>query len=461
MGGETMSENPEERPTEEPTERPTEPSKEEPTEKKEWYCIEHGPVVPREVHGRSFCPTCNKLLSKTPYDRGEEVEEGEGEAEEDVVTPPEVETIEAARILIRGRLKQVYGVGKGLNVVMRSLYDDPSPMRDPLVLHSWIKSLAPKANDQQLSVMVIKPLFSQFPTLPQAIDKYVASMHPPQQPPAYWGWPMTGQPYQHLYPAPPGGAPSYPTGSGYTYPGYPYSYPPSQPYPPWPGSQPGKPPKTYKVVVDGQEIETDESGFRAWTKYLDDRKKEEAEEERQKEAHELKTKKLEEEIKGIGKEEHLVKVKVGEEEQEVPASIAHLYLGGGDSEEVKALREKLDEEREERHKGDIKRLEDKIEGRPTLSDQIEYVRSMAPYFGYHEGARSTLDVLDSIRGDVQLTAQQILNKMPSPGGGFSPDVKRTPGERRRKAEEIQKGLRKSEEILEAEDSLIRASAKVT
>lgn len=42
--------------------------------------------------------------------------------------------------------------------------------------------------------------------------------------------------------------------------------PPYQPYQP-------RPEKTYKLVVDGQEIETDEKGFMAWKTYLDDRKK--------------------------------------------------------------------------------------------------------------------------------------------------------------------------------------------
>jgi len=63
-----------------------------------------------------------------------------------------------------------------------------------------------------------------------------------------------------------------------TYPQVPpaQALPPHQPYQPY--TQPPQPPpqfrpKVYKLVVDGQEIETDEAGFRAWKEYLDRRER--------------------------------------------------------------------------------------------------------------------------------------------------------------------------------------------
>ena len=170
-------------------------------------------------------------LLEEAEEEGEEGEEGE---EAEVVTPPEVETIEEARDFIRERLDMVYGVGKAINVVMRALYDDPSSMRDPTLLHAFIKSLAPKANDQQLSVMVIKPLYAQLPTLPTSVSQYLSSMQPPPQPPFYWGMPTGWQPYRHLYPtqsvSSPYGYSTDPYGNQ-QHPGYPYPSPPVYPNP--------------------------------------------------------------------------------------------------------------------------------------------------------------------------------------------------------------------------------------
>ena len=215
-------------------------------------------------------------------------------------------------------------------------------------------------------------------------------------------------------------------------------------------------------MVDGQEIETDESGFRAWRVYLDERERARRKAEQREEEHELMKRKLEEEIKEVAgsKAEDRVSVKVGDETLEVPASIAPLYLKG-ENEEVRNLRKQLEDEREGRHRVEMQRLEEKIDNRPTLNDQIDYVRSMAPYFGFNQGGRTTLDVVDSLRGDLQSTAQALLNKLPAPGGeGFQPEVRRTPQERSDMAGRIKLGLEKTEEIMEAENELIRATSKV-
>ena len=394
---------------------------------------------------------------------GELREEEEGvEPGPGVVKPPEVETIEQAISFIESRLKKVYGVGQAASVAISGLRDDPTPLRDATVLHSFIKSLAPRTNDNQLSVMVIRPLYAKFPGLPLSVDRVLQSMQP-YQPPTYWGWGrpvQPGQPQTYGY-QPPGT--QYPPGSYVpTFPfqsPYGYGYPPNYPiYPPAGGRTP---PKTYKVVVDGQEIETDESGLRAWNEYIKKRESEASEETRRQEEHELRMKKLEEEITAIGpKDETKVPVKIGEKEVEVPASLAHLYLEKGESKDVKELREKLDDEREERHKADIEHLREDVKNRPTLAEQVEYVKTMAPYFGFHSGGRTTLDIVDSLRGDVHATADKILSKMPGVGEEFSPEVRRTPEERRKLAQQLQTGLDTTKEILEAENELIRAASQV-
>ena len=189
------------------------------------------------------------------------------------------------------------------------------------------------------------------------------------------------------------------------------------------------------------------------------------------EEHELRTKKLEAEILKItaetggsegSKGESLVKVKVGEDETiEVPANIAHLYLKRDDK-EVKDLQDKLEREREDRHKAEMKRLEEKIDNQPSqpsFLDQLEYYERTGQRLGLRQTGRTTMDVLDSFRGDVQATAQQLLNRLPTPGAEFKPEITRSPEERRKAAETIKSRLEKSEEILKAEDELLKAVAE--
>ncbi|MEM4480849.1 MAG: hypothetical protein QXG58_06375 [Candidatus Bathyarchaeia archaeon] len=368
--------------------------------------------------------------------------------------PPEVETIEEAIAFIKERLAQVYGVGKNDRIIVKALEDDPTPLRDGNLLHAFIKSLAPRAYDAHLSTSVIKPLYVRFPNLAQAVDKYLGGTQPQQAPYAYQPSPQQTYGYTFYYPSP-----TYP-------PCYPF-YPPSTYAPQYPhfAYQP-KPPKTYKIVVEGQEIETDESGFMAWQRFL--REKEEYE--RRKQEHELTMKKLEAEIKKITeetgrKEEPRIPVKIGDREVEVPASLAPLYLRGDNetARKVEELSKKLEEEREARHKAELEMVQrdlEELKKRPGFFEELRSFQEIAPMLGFQKGGRTTADLLDSLAERLDQRAAQLLNKIPAPGGEWKPEVKRTPEERVEKAEEIKRRLERSEEILQAEDELIKAAAKV-
>jgi hypothetical protein len=432
-----------------------------------------------EVEIKKRCPICKQIvddkgtyfhfrnnhpdLNWEEWKNQFEVVEVKKEEGEGVPKPPEVEIIEAALEFIKERLPQIYGIEKYTGLIVRTLKDNPAPLRDPVTLHAFIKNLAPKVYDAHLSTFVINPLFAQYPNLPQAVDKYFGGFasqtpylyQPSVYQPPYPFWQhypphqFNPQPPQHFSYYPPYYTAPYP----YHQPPYQYSY------------QPPKPPKTYKIVVEGQEIETDEAGFMAWQRY----KREMEEYELRKKQYELEMKKLEEEIKKIAEErgtkETLVPVKIGDKEYQVPASLAPLYLRGSDeaSKKIEELSKKLEEEREARHKAEIevikKELEE-IKKSPSFLEQLKAYQMVAETLGYHKTGKTTADLIDSLSERVDKTAQLLIQRITLPHGEWKPEVVRTPEERVKKAEEIKQKLAKSEEILKAEEELIRAAAKV-
>jgi len=386
--------------------------------------------------GMSFA-TMQEYAAHMRWKHRKEEEEGVGV---EAPKPPEVETIEEAIAFIKDRLAQVYGVGKNDRLILRALQDNPAPLRDGNLLHAFIKSMAPKAYDAHLSTFVIGPLYANFPNLAQAVDKLLSTTVPtvPYVP---------ATPYTQNVP--------------YAYSSTAYAYPPTWfgnypqmwTYPPHPQTwyQP-KPLKAYKIVVDGQEIVTDEEGFRAWKDY-----------EMKKQEHELRMKKLEQEI--TEKKETTIPVKIGDKEFQVPVSLAPLYLKGTDetSKKIDELSRKLEEEREARHKAEleiVKRDLEELKKRPSVLEELQIYEGIAQRLGYQRGGKTTVDLLDSLAERIDQRAAQILNKIPTPGGEWKPAVTRTPEERVKKAEEIKQKLERSEEILKCEDELIKAASKV-
>lgn len=366
---------------------------------------------------------------------GETGGKGEGESAESTEAPvlpppPEVEIINSAIEFLKERLPQIYGIEKYDKMIVNALKEDPRPLLNPNLLHSFIKSLCPRAHDSHLSVHVINPLYTRFPNLPQAVAKYLESTfhHQPYM-------------YMNLYPPVPSPNPIY----------YPHIYPPiynphyalHYPYyyvPINPPYYPPPPRRVYKIVVDGQEIETDESGYMAWMRFLRERE----EYERRKQEHELSMKKLEIEIKkalesgGSRREEEL-------------------------SRKIDEISKKLEEERERRHQAElelIKRELDELKKRPSLLEELSIYEQIAKRLGFYRGGRTTIDLLESFVDRLDQRAAQLLSKLPVMSSEWKPEIRRTPEERARKAEEVVSRLEKAEEVMKAEERLIKAASRV-
>lgn|GEM_PF-6315594 len=358
------------------------------------------------------------------------------EAEGEVIKPPEIVAIENAIAFLEQRLPKVHGIEKYSKLIVESLRENPAPLRDPNTLYAFIKSIAPRAYDSHLRIFVIDPLYAQYPNLPQAVDTIMANYRPPQ-----YIWPPTPQPQPaHMPPL----YPSYYT-SYYTYMPPPVYSMPSYVYNPYTFTPPPRPHKTYKIVVDGVEIETDEAGLLAWKRYESERRR-----------HELEMEKLKMEIEKSRKvEEEKVPVRIGDREVLVPASLAPLYLMIERDREIARIEREYNEKLIKKLEQDIMELKN----RPGLLQELQYIEAAAQRMGMTRGGRTTIDVLESMGERIERIAQSLLQKIPSPSE-WKPEITRTPEERARKAEEIEKALEKTEEILKAEEELIRAAAKI-
>jgi len=418
----------------------------------------------QEAEGRYVCDECGATFQSqqalAAHKRRHKRERSEsevgltqpsGEGELEVPVPPEVETIEQAIGFIAERLSKVYGIERYDRMIVSALRDDPTPLRDPSLLHHFIKSLAPRAYDTHLMTVVIKPLYTKYPNLPQAVDKYLGELSQPP-PPMYGYYGYAYQYYQPYY-------------SPYPRPYVPYAPPAYQYY--YHYVHPPRPPRVYKVVVDGQEIETDEAGLLAWQRYLRERE----EHEMRRRQFELEMKKLEAEIVKITEEarrlgEQTVPVKFGDKEVAVPVSLAPLYmlmLGEG-SRKVEELERKFEAEREARHKAEMEVLRreiDELKRRPSLLDELQFIEAIAHRLGYFRGGKTVIDVLDQLREDIGRTAREIVQRLPvSARQEWVPEITRTPEERARKAEEVIKSLEKTEKVLEVEDKLLKLASKL-
>lgn len=213
-----------------------------------------------------------------------------------------------------------------------------------------------------------------------------------------------------------------------------------QPWQPPAQVPPPKPQRTYKVVVEGQEIETDEEGYRAWLKYKEERERAE----RERKEWELRMKKLESELSGSGK-------------------------GEGDDRLAK-LEEKLEREREERHNLRVKQLEERIQqlqNRPTLQQEVQYAVNLLQAMGLkisrgEEGVSKEApthslvrEVVKDVKGELTGLRSDLKEVIMQGGGGpFTPKVSRTPEERRREAEELLGKANRVERILDLENQIL-------
>jgi len=393
---------------------------------------------------RYKCSKCGKLTTPTkPEERRVPLK------------PLEAELTETVCEELEGRLDQVFGIPRGkVPSIVDTIRDNPNIALNPMNLFVHIKQLEGRANDYHLWVVIS-----------QTFEKIKAQ-----------GW--TG-----------GVVPPYPVfmqQAGFTMPtsafhGYGYG----QPYGGYGGYGGYPPQQTFDYSTERV----------AHLRRQDDREARE---------HELRMKKLEQEIKTIAEsrsrgsgaaEEPKVKVKVGNEITEVPASVAPYYLlhreeekvpvkfgettinvpaslaplyVKGEGEEVKKLREEVatlkDEVRNKEVddlKGEIGNLYDKLDElskRPGLTDELEKQEKLAERLGFKRSGMSVLDIAATAEKDIHTIAHTLVQRFPTPGGEFKPEVKRSPKEREKEAERIEKKIEKSEGLLKAENELIKIAA---
>ncbi|MEM1820598.1 MAG: hypothetical protein QXU64_03285 [Thermofilaceae archaeon] len=405
---------------------------------------------------------------------------GGGDAGSQVVSKPwEVEVVEEALRFLDERLPKVYGIEKYAKAIVESLRDNPAPLANPNALHAFIKSLAPRAHDSHLFVFAISPLYARFPNLPEAVAKLMASGYTA---PTYYATPYG---YQHQV------VPYY---QPYHQPLYmslyhtnplPMYAPPPIYYPP----APPKSPRTYKIIVDGQEIETDEAGFLAWQRFLQERRERELEMKK----IEIEMKKLELEMKRMEREEDRRR------EDELSKRVEKL------TERVEQQAEKLAQEKEdkfkmilstlektqtmvmetlramqqtertlleEKHKAEMEALRKEIEEfkrRPGFLDELNYLSEVARRLGFSRTGRTSMDLIDSlfdridqrfaqIADRIDLRVGQIISRVPLQQG---PRVTRAPTERARIAEEVERRLERAGELIELENEMLRLAAELT
>ena len=427
--------------------------KEEATETIKAYCREHGEVQAIVKKGRYFCPICNKLCALSPI-----------EEEESPLTPPELEVIEEAINFLKENLPKVHGItSKNIKPLIQNIRDQPMVLTHPTTLHGHIKSLIPKAYDPHLKVYVIDPLYAKFPNLPEMVTRYLSSTQynyqmypysPPTPTPTLSPF-MPNQPT--VTPSP--NMPWYNAPTASPFPRYTFQSPTYQ----LPQQQP-KPKKTYKVVVDGQEIICEDAeSYRAWLDYIDRRKREREEWEQKKREWDLRMQKLEAEIKSIiAKKETEEKKEVRKPtiDERVNRRIEFLERELSNlRKEKEQLSSKLAEQEKRILDEKIRSLESQLnEYRKLVSNPdalINQYVSLAQKLGYSRTGKSVLDVIETTAQNIDSTIKQLIQKLPAP----RQKKIYTEEERREKIKKIKEGLKKSEELLKAEDELIQAARK--
>jgi DNA-directed RNA polymerase subunit RPC12/RpoP len=419
------------------------------------------PVRPIETPvGISYrCDNCKRFVTPKKI----------GEAPLEVLKPPEIELTEKVIQELSSKLRNVYGISREKAMaIIDTLKGNPNIALNPMNLYIHIKQLEPRANDYHL-YLVISSIFQSLRASgwsgvipPFAIfqQELVRAFPFLSYQPAFYGYPSYGYWYQ---PAPYGYPYPYP---GYGYPGL-YEHPRASSTP-------------MKIVIDNQEITTDVAGYMAWKRF----KMEEEQREREKQRWELEMKKLEAEIKAIeagrseGRREEMVEIEIEGTKCKVPASAAPAYLAlkrPKEDEETRKLRDEISKLKDELHKREVEALQREIgdlrdeikelRNQPSLWEQLDTLEKAAEKIGMKRGGRTTIDVIESgidkiSAGlkDLGERAERILTS--GVGKEFRPEVKMGPAEREKKVEEIERKLEKGRELLEIEDKLVRAAAKL-
>jgi len=393
-------------------------------------------VEPEETGGETaespyVCPECDRefgseqALNSHIGKAHKEKEEEEGVGEEGI-KPPEIARREQIIENLKGKLPKIYGISSDrADAIVDGIKDNPSILDNPRSLWYHIMEMCrgTNINTYQLN-NALRGIYGEN-VAPQG-----------QQPPAF-------------------GFQSFQTkGADQLPPQMPYnpnpSAPPYQPY------QPQMNPQANPQAQQLQQAQTQERI------------------EQSRQEHDLRMKKLEQELKKTAEPEEKEKVPVefGDTTIRVPADQAPLYImqqqEGGESERIQELRKEIEEERsrrEEAERGslrkDIEHLREEVEKQPSLAEQIQSVEALSKRMGYSRTGMSTIDLLSKGISRMDERAKQVLQRMGSvPEGGFKPEISRTPEERKRATREVQEQMEKSEELIEAENRILKRASEL-
>jgi len=131
---------------------------------------------------------------------------------------------------------------------------------------------------------------------------------------------------------------------------------------------------------------------------------------------------------------------------------------------LEKLEDELREERERRFESELKRLESKIDNKPSFIDEYRMIMGLAEEMGLTT-KKSTIDLLDRLaeRFDRRIESlQKTISRGPPAirAGSFKPEISYSPYERAKIAKKIESRLEKARDLIETENALIRACAKL-
>lgn len=441
----------------EPTGEPT--GEEAPKKEFLWICKEHGVIEePVVEQGRKFCSICHKLLSKKTPEEAQKVREEAEKIEEEVgpIKPPEVEAQERAIQLLWDRLPSIYGLTpERAHAIVETLKQNPSILSSPQALYYHIVQMAGKQLNQYQLNLVLSGVIQE------------SGLYQPQPmvPPPMLGQPQPQAPFW-------GGQAQYPQFGAPQYGPYQWQGWPQQP------TAPTKLPKTFKIVVDGQEIETDEKGFLAWKQYLDDRSERELRRDEVKRPEEkvkipnpskpdelievpvsqaalyvslqharAESERLQSEI---ARPEPTVKIPVGEKEvTEVPQSQAPYFM---QTQWAQSERERIRHEAE-RTQAAYDKLKEEI--------TPEAIAKKAEAMGFARTGSPAFSLISTAKEDFETKSNRLFGLLERQAPAMARGPIYGPSEREKKAEEVGKKIEGAERLLGSEEELIRAAHELS
>jgi hypothetical protein len=342
--------------------------------------------------------------------------------------PPREEAEEEAIRYLERELPSVYGMsGRQAEQCIRDLRQVPHIVWNPQALYFHIRQYAgPKLNEYALGMRLARVCEIL------GIGGGPSQSPPPPVPPPTPGQPATPPPWAWW----PQQAPQ----------AYPWSWwpqqpqaPPAPPAPPRAGEE-AKPRKTYKVVVEGQEVVCeDEASYRAWLEFLERR-------ERREEARR-------------GEPEVEIPLEEGKTAK-VPASHAPYLLQAQWAQE----RRREAEERARRLEEQYGKLEEQY---AKLADMLreetspEAVARRAEAMGYARSGSPAFGLVSRWSEDLGQKADRLLGLLERQVASGAPrGPLYTPAERGRREEEVIRRIEGAERLAGHEDRLIRTAKRL-